>query len=186
MTRLDARLATPTGPIEVRLAAGDAALITPDAVGPLTGIGVPVWERRRHDVVLDGRSLGRWGPAARVRRGLGVVADAPVAADVPIEDQLAAVAAAEEARRVLADAPLLAGRGQDPAGVLSGGERRVLAWLRCQLTRPRAVVLDGAGTGLDAASLAWCGEVVAAWRADGVAVVVRAGRVEEESWALPG
>lgn len=185
MNRLTAHLATADGHLEIALAPGEATTVTADAVAPLTGIGLPLVQRRQHEVRVNGRPVGRWGPAGRVRRGLGMVVGAPVAADVSILDQLAAVRGADEARALIAEAPLLAGRGDDPAGILSGGERRILAWLRCQLACPEAVVLDGAGTGLDATSLAWCGEVVARWRDDGVAVVVRAGRPEEEAWIGP-
>ena len=111
------------------------------------------------------------------------MAGAPVAPDVTVHDHLAAVLGDAAAGRVLADAPLLAGRGADPAGVLSGGERRVLAWLRARTVAPRAVLLDRAGEGLDADTLAWAGRVVTAWAAAGVAVLVRAGRQEERGWA---
>jgi hypothetical protein len=46
-------------------------------------------------------------------------------------------------------------------------------------------VLDAAGTGLDVDTLTWCQRVVEGWRAEGVAVVVRAGRDEERAWAAP-
>lgn len=133
-------------------------------------------------VVVDGRRLRRRALSGRVRRGLAVVAGAPVASDVSVHDHLAAVLGSTRAREVLGGAPLLAGRGDDPAGVLSGGERRVLAWLRARAVRPRVVLLDRAGEGLDADTLRWAGEVVAGWAADGVAVVVRPGRAEERAW----
>ncbi|HEV2786195.1 MAG TPA: hypothetical protein VGV67_07410, partial [Solirubrobacteraceae bacterium] len=137
-------------------------------------------------VTLGARRIDRLGTAARVRRGLGVVTDAAVADDVTVVDHLAAIAGRRAATAALASAPLLRGRGSDAAGVLSGGERRVLAWLRCIVARPNAVVLDAAGTGMDAATLDWAGRVVAAWAQAGVAVVIRPGRDEERRWALPG
>lgn len=128
---------------------------------------------------LRGRSV-----AGRVRRGLALVSGAPVAGEVTVHDHLAAVLGDRGADELLRGAPLLAGRGQDPAGVLSGGERRVLAWLRARATAPRVVLLDRAGEGLDADTLAWAGEVVRAWAAAGVAVVVRVGRAEERAWGV--
>ena len=132
------------------------------------------------DLALPGRSL-----AGRVRRGLGFVARDDIAPDVSIRDQLAAIAGFGRADHLLTDAPLLAGRGDDPAGLLSGGERRMLAWLRCLAHDPGAVVLDNAGRGLDADALAWADAQVDRWRDAGVALVVRAGRPEERRWALP-
>lgn len=137
-------------------------------------------------VTVAGRRVRGRSLAGRVRRGLAVVAGAPVAADVSVIDHLAAIVGAGRAREMLEQAPLLADRGADPAGVLSGGERRVLAWLRAQAVEPRAVVLDRAGEGLDAVTMQWAGRVVDAWAAAGVAVVVRAGRTEERAWTATG
>lgn len=137
---------------------------------------------RRAVVHVDGRRLRTRSVGARVRRGLGVVSGAPVAGDVTVRDHLAAVVGRREADELLRDAPLLAERGDDPAGVLSGGERRVLAWLRARATSPRVVLLDRAGEGLDADTLAWAGAVVRTWARADVAVVVRAGRAEERAW----
>lgn len=168
-------------PIEV--APGGAWLVddAPEAVvATLLGTG----PRRSGWARLDGRPL-RGSLASRVRRGLGVVQDAPVAPSVPVRDHLAARVGAAAADRALADAPLLAGRGDDPAGVLSGGERTVLAWLRALITDPTVLLLVRAGAGLDGATLAWAGEQVQAQRARGVSVVVVPGRVEEHAWAPP-
>ncbi len=171
----------PDLPAPVRVEAGQVRLLD-DAEAALA-VDVALHPTRRGVVALDGRRLRGRSLAGRVRRGLAVVAGAPVAADVTVHDHLAAVLGDAGATRVLADAPLLAGRGADPAGVLSGGERRVLAWLRARAVDPRAVVLDRAGEGLDRATLDWAGRVVATWAADGVAVLVRAGREEERGWA---
>ncbi len=189
---LDARLALPGGTSRhLTLAPGDAVLLGDDD-GPsvvaalLEGPGsLRRRLRPRHRIVVNGRRLHRLGAARRVRRGLAAVHGAPVAADVSVLDHLAAVAGRRDAARLLADAPLLAGRGSDPAGLLSGGERLVLAWLTCQAVHPQVVVLDRAGVGLHADTLRWADGVVARWRAAGTAVVVRAGRTEERAWAAP-
>lgn len=164
----------------VLVASGEVAVL-PDAVADAM-VAALLGEDRRGVVHLDGRRLRGRRLAGRIRRGLAVVSGAPVANDVSVHDHLAAVRGDRGADDLLRGAPLLAGRGPDPAGVLSGGERRVLAWLRARATEPRAVLLDRAGEGLDADALAWAEEVVRAWAADGVAVVVRAGRAEEHRW----
>jgi Fe-S cluster assembly ATPase SufC len=79
-------------------------------------------------------------------------------------------------------APALADRATDPAGVLSGGERRILGWLVAASIGPRAVVLDRAGTGLDTTALAWAHGTIDGWLDAGVAVLVRPGRAEEHRW----
>lgn len=149
----------------------------PDVLAALRGHDARGWT-----VVVDERPVRATRMAARVRRGLVVVGEAPVAGDVSVHDHLAALVGSGQADDLLAGAPLLAGRGGDPAGVLSGGERRLLAWLRAVALRPAVVVLDRAGRGLDADTLQWATGRVATWREDGVAIVVHAGRVEEESW----
>ena len=111
-----------------------------------------------------------------------MISDVAPPADVTVGDHLAAIAGTTGAERLLTGAPLLAGRGDDPTGVLSGGERRVLAWLACIATAPSAVLLDRAGVGLDTATLGWCDEVVATWRRNGVPVLVAVGRPEERRW----
>ncbi len=133
-------------------------------------------------VWLDGRRVDRWGLARRVRAGLVVIAGAPVAAEVAVRDHLAAVVGPGEAARRLAAAPLLAGRGDELAGVLSGGERRVLAWLLADLRPPRAVVLDAPATGLDVEVLAWAHGVVDRWLDAGASLLLRPGRAEEHRW----
>jgi branched-chain amino acid transport system ATP-binding protein len=135
-----------------------------------------------HRILLEGRALHRRGPAARVRAGLVAVGEAPVAPELSLLDHLAAVVPLREAREVLESTPYLAGRGADPGGVLSGGERRLLAWALARALRPRVVVLDRAGTGLDAAALEFAARQVAAWTQAGVGVLVRVGRTEERAW----
>ena len=125
----------------------------------------------RHRVHLDGRRLDRRSTARRIRAGLGVVDDAPVAPDVSVRDHLAAIVPPGRAESLLDGCPQLAGRGDAPAGWLSGGERRALAWLVCEATAPRAVVLDGAFRGLDPTARAWAEALLASWLARGVAVL---------------
>lgn len=172
----------PSGDLALQVGRGEAYLLEdrPGLLAVLVGHGPPGWRVR-----VDGRRIRTRHVAARVRHGLAVVGPAPVAPDVTVHDHLAAVAGSRRAGSLLASAPLLAGRGEDPAGVLSGGERRTLAWLRAVALGPAAVVLDRAGRGLDADSLRWADAQVAAWRGDGVAVVVHPGRVEERRWAHP-
>lgn len=172
----------PSGDLVLQVGRGEVHLLEhrPALLEALLGHGPRGWQVR-----VDGRRVPSGHVAARVRRGLAVVGPAPVAADVSVHDHLAAVVGSRRAGSLLASAPLLAGRGDDPAGVLSGGERRTLAWLRTVAVRPAAVVLDRAGRGLDADTLRWADAQVAAWRREGVAVVVRPGRTEERRWADP-
>lgn len=180
---LSAHLVLDDGVVEIGVERGGACLVTLAAVAALLGED----GGDEHRIILADRRLDGLDPAARVRAGLVAVrADAPVAPEVSVRDHLGAVAPLRRVAAVLEEAPLLAGRGGLPAGVLSGGERRVLAWLRARLLDPVALVLDGAATGADEATLAWMAHEVVTHRRGGVAVLVRAGRPEERAWVTAG
>jgi ABC-type branched-subunit amino acid transport system ATPase component len=191
-TRLAARTGPPTSgdrgtdlDLDLDLAVGGAAVL-PDRAE------VVAWfaGRRRaapgDDLRVDGRRLTHRSAAARVRAGLVVVGDPPLAPAVSVVDHLAAITSRGAALALLAQVPRLAGRGDDPAGVLSGGERRLLGWARAILLGPRVAVLDRAATGLDTDAVAWAGAQVARWRAGGTVALVRVGRAEEAGWARGG
>lgn len=175
--RIEARLHLPGGPRQLGVPAGGLLEISAEEAARLA-------DRvdRRDRILLAGRRIDRRRTAGRVRRGLALIASAPVAGAVSVRDHLAAVTTLRRAEALVAASPLLAGRGRDPAGVLSGGERRVLAVLRAVAVQPRAVVLDRAGEGLDPDGLDWVAERITTWRRDGVAVLVRPGRAEEYAW----
>jgi ABC-type branched-subunit amino acid transport system ATPase component len=185
--------------LRLDLAAGEAIRLDelldgphPDAPrgagGPLAPAAVAwfrgVAPRRRGDrLVVDGRSVTRRGSAARVRAGLVAVTETPVAPAVSVRDHLAAVTTRARADAVLGEVPRLAGRGGDPAGVLSGGERRLLSWARAVLLTPKVVVLDGAATGLDPDATSWASDRVERWRREqGVVILVVPRRAEEARW----
>lgn len=182
---LSATLTLATGPIHLDVAAGDAAVLDGPSAGAAVAALAGTDGRRDHRIHLGGRDLGRLPTHVRVRRGLGLVIDAAVAGDVSVRDHLAAVVGGRRADALLDSAPLLAGRGSDPAGVLSGGERRILAWLRCLATDPEAVVLDRAGAGLDLPTSDWAAGTVRRWRQAGVAVVVHPATPGERRWVEP-
>lgn len=166
--------------LELRLDPGEITLVDGDRGGAVVAA---LLDGRPERLRIAGRSLRRAGLARRVRAGLGIVAaSAPLAPDVTVLDHLAAIRTVRRAHDLLAGAPLLAGRGADPAGVLSGGERRMLAWLRCVLTDPSVVLLDRAGTGLAPEVLSWCQDQITRWRNQQVALIVRPGRDEERAW----
>jgi hypothetical protein len=135
-----------------------------------------------HRIELAGQRVDRRSPAGRVRAGLAAVRGSEVAGDVSVRDHLIGACGRRRATELLDGASLLAARGDDPAGVLSGGERRVLGWLLAVAAEPCAAVLDRAGTGLDAVSLRWAHQVVDRWVDAGVAVLLRPGRPEEARW----
>lgn len=178
--RLVAHLDVPSGPIDLALAAGVVHRLPDD------GATVAAFEDaepgRAHRIALDGRPVAHLGRARRVRAGLVVVGRPELAGDVTVRDHLAAVVRPRRADRLLGQVPQLAIRAADPAGVLSGGERRLLGWLAAIAAAPRCLVLDAAGTGLDADRLGWAHGAIDTLAAAGSVVLVRVGRAEEAAW----
>ena len=181
--RLRARLTLATRVLELEAFPG--AVVTLVDVDADEAVAALAGRRGRQRVVVDGRRLRGRSLARRVRRGMAFVVEPAVAADVSVLDHLAARGGTRRARRLLDSSPLLRGRGDDPAGVLSGGERRVLAWLGCIAAAPAVVVVDGGATGLDADTVAWLDVQVRDLRRTGTAFVVRPRRPEEAAWAAP-
>lgn len=169
---------TTRGRIEVR--AGEVVAVA--GAGAEEAVQTAIGTRPTGHVSLGDRRL-RWGPAGHVRAGIGVVQDVPVAPRQSVRDHLLPRVGHDRAAALLADAPLLAGRGDDPAGVLSGGERTVLAWLRCLATDPAAVMLVRPTAGLDERTLDWASRVVATWASDQVPVLLLSDRPESAAWA---
>ncbi len=169
---------TPAG--RIAMAPGEAAAVGAEVGDTLRGV-------TGGTVHLDGRDVSSWSVVRRISAGLVVLGQVEVAAEVSVHDHLAAVpgSRADRVAEVLATAPLLAGRGGDPAGWLSGGERQILGWLQASLLEPRVILLDGAGRGLDPSSLEWAGGVVRSWLEGGTVVLVVPGRPEEQAWAAP-
>jgi ABC-type branched-subunit amino acid transport system ATPase component len=182
VTRLRAR--SPQLDLDLELARGSAARL-PDDGQVVAWLGGRRRPRRGDELRVDGRRLTRRSPAGRVRAGLLLVGDPPLAPAVSLVDHLAAVTSRRVAADLLDDVPALAGRGDDPAGVLSGGERRLLGWARAVLLGPSVVVLDRAATGLDADAMRWATAQVVRWRHEGVVALVRVGRAEEAAWTAP-
>lgn len=98
------------------------------------------------DVQLSGRTVTREPTELRVRAGLGYVPqEHAVFARLTVRDNLAVgslVSPKEGFDRALAIFPKLAGRLDQAAGTLSGGERKMLAIGRAVLGKPKVLMLD--------------------------------------------
>jgi branched-chain amino acid transport system ATP-binding protein len=99
------------------------------------------------DMVFDGREIGRSPTESRVRAGIGYVPqEHSVFARLSVRDNLAVGSLvtrnAAAVDRVLAIFPKLAQRLDQPAGTLSGGERKMLAIGRAMLGEPKLLLLD--------------------------------------------
>lgn len=106
------------------------------------------------EVLLDGQRLTGLRLWERVRRGLGYLPQEPsVFRRLSVADNVAVALEGSgrgggEVAGILAEAGLAALAGQ-PAGRLSGGERRRLELARCLAAAPRIVLLDEPFSGVD-------------------------------------
>jgi branched-chain amino acid transport system ATP-binding protein len=105
---------------------------------------LPTW---KGEMFFDGRDVGRRRTEERVRAGIGYVPqEHSVFARLSVRDNLAVGSLvnrdASAVDRVLTIFPKLGQRLDQPAGTLSGGERKMLAIGRAILGRPRLLMLD--------------------------------------------
>jgi branched-chain amino acid transport system ATP-binding protein len=151
--------------IDLELAPGEVlGLIGPNGAGKttlvnlLTGFDLP----SRGRITLGATDITRWPPYRRGRAGLArtfqhgrLFRDLTVRENVEVA-ALGAGGSAREARRragELLDLLGLAGRAQDPAGLLPHGDQRKLGVARALALRPRFVLMDEPAAGLHEAEI---------------------------------
>jgi branched-chain amino acid transport system ATP-binding protein len=128
---------------------GAVAVLGRNGAGKTTLMKTIVGELRLANGTLtfDGRDIGRRPTEERIRLGIGYVPqEHSVFARLSVRDNLAVGALsnpnAAAIDRVLSIFPKLGQRLDQPAGTLSGGERKMLAIGRAMLGNPKLLLLD--------------------------------------------
>ena len=143
------------------------------------------------EVRLDGRSLGRRSPSARVKQGISLCPEGRrVFPRLTVRQHLgldawsqrrSPRAVREQQDLVLDYFPRLVERADQLAGTLSGGEQQMLAVGRALMSRPRLLLIDEASLGLSPALATTVWEVTSRIRDGGTTVLM----VEQNAGALP-
>jgi branched-chain amino acid transport system ATP-binding protein len=128
---------------------GGVAVLGRNGAGKTTLMKTIVGElsMSKGEMKFDGRDIGRSKTEDRVRMGIGYVPqEHSVFARLSVRDNLAVGALVNRdtsaTDRVLAIFPKLGQRLDQPAGTLSGGERKMLAIGRAMLGDPKLLLLD--------------------------------------------
>jgi branched-chain amino acid transport system ATP-binding protein len=128
---------------------GGVAVLGRNGAGKTTLLKTMIGELSawKGEMVFDGRDIGRTPTEERVRMGIGYIPqEHSVFARLSVPDNLAVGSLINRdppaVDRVLAIFPKLGQRLDQPAGTLSGGERKMLAIGRAMLGDPRLLLLD--------------------------------------------
>ena len=169
--------------VSLSLGAGEiVAMIGPNGAGKSTLLRTIFGFLRptRGTLHLDGESIAGVRPHQMVRRGIAYVMQGHnVLPGLSVEDNLQLGAYVRVDRQVRTDLdrlleqfPILQARRRQKAGVLSGGERRILELARVLLQRPKVVLLDEPTLGLAPRMIDQVYDVVHSVKGAGVAVFV--------------
>ncbi|MEM9604178.1 MAG: ATP-binding cassette domain-containing protein [Pseudomonadota bacterium] len=124
-------------------------------------------------VRLDGRDLGRDPAHVRRRAGLGHMPQTGFVFDsLSVGDNLAIATTRGAPDAVLDCFPVLRERGAQPAGTLSGGERKLLGFARTILEDTAVVVLDEPSEGVQPENIERMAACLRARAAEGAAVLL--------------
>lgn len=139
-------------------------------------------------VFLRGKDVTNWPMYKRARQGMGYLPqDDSVFKKLTVEQNLYAILEYLNITRrdrmsratELLEQFGLADKRRQPAGTLSGGERRRLEIARCLASRPELILLDEPFTGIDPVTIHGIQDIIRQLRDDGISILLTDHRERE-------
>lgn len=125
------------------------------------------------DIRFDGQPVGNLPAHVRRRLGIGYVPQtAMVFDDLTVQENLVLGRTAHSPDRYFDVFPRLAERLKQPAGTMSGGERKILAFVRAMTEDTKLIILDEPTEGVQPENINHMADCLKARVADGAAVLL--------------
>lgn len=125
------------------------------------------------EIRFDGRSIGTLPAHLRHKLGIGYMPQtAMVFDDLTVRENLNLARNRETPERYFARFPRLAERLDQPAGTMSGGERKILAFVRTMIEDTEFLILDEPSEGVQPENIGHMVECLKERAADGAAILL--------------
>ncbi|WP_028963272.1 ABC transporter ATP-binding protein [Sulfobacillus thermosulfidooxidans] len=106
-------------------------------------------------IMFAGQDITEWSPSERVKGGLAYLSEVGVIASLSVEDNLniggyylSRQERRQQLQRLFEQLPLLYEKRKDPAGSLSGGQRKILGFAKVLMGKPQLILMDEPSSGL--------------------------------------
>lgn len=123
-------------------------------------------------IMLEGRDITRLPPWERARAGIAVMPQTDMVFDALSVAENLALLGPVQLGPLGARFPRITGRLHQQAGSMSGGERKILGFVRAMLSPARLVVLDEPSEGVQAENIVHMQTTIAEARARGTACIL--------------
>jgi ABC-type branched-subunit amino acid transport system ATPase component len=127
----------------------------------------------RGDIRFDGYSIGHHAAHARRRKGIGYMPQtAMVFDDLTVQENLLLGTNSQSTDRYFDMFPRLGERLKQPAGTMSGGERKILSFVRTMIEDTKLIILDEPTEGVQPENIKHMADCLRERVSDGAAILL--------------